>query len=297
MESVTKAYYQVVINKERANLFTVNLQRLDSVINQTKALNKSGFSENIDVTRLEVQYNNLLTDQQNFENMNELSKVLLKFQMGMPLEQPLSVSDNISSIQLDSSSATGQFDYTQRIEYSLLKTQESLMMLDLKRIRYSRLPNLAAFGKYGLNRQDVSFGNLFTNAWFSYSMVGLSLNVPILDLRSQYQAQQSKLNLKKTQNSITNLKNAIGADVQSQRLTYLNKLKAMQNQKRNMELAQEVARVTKIKYQEGVGSNLEVVNAESDLKQAQINYYQALYDALVSKIDYQKATGTLYNGQ
>jgi outer membrane protein TolC len=74
---------------------------------------------------------------------------------------------------------------------------------------------------------------------------------------------------------------------------YQNSIQSLQSQQRNMDLAKNVARVTKIKYEQGVGSNLEVINAEASLKEAQINYYNALYDALVAKTDLDKAFGKL----
>jgi outer membrane protein len=60
-----------------------------------------------------------------------------------------------------------------------------------------------------------------------------------------------------------------------------------------MELAAKVARVTRIKYEQGVGSNLEVVDAENSLRQAQTNYYSALFDAMIAKVDLDKAYGKL----
>ena len=60
-----------------------------------------------------------------------------------------------------------------------------------------------------------------------------------------------------------------------------------------MELAQNVFNVSTKKYQQGIGSNIEVINAQTSMREAEINYYNALYDVLVYKIDYQKATGTL----
>ena len=74
-----------------------------------------------------------------------------------------------------------------------------------------------------------------------------------------------------------------------------NALDNMVAQKENMELAQEIYRVTKIKYQEGVGSNLEVLEADEDVKESQTNYYNALYDALIAKVEYEKAQGKLFN--
>ena len=61
-----------------------------------------------------------------------------------------------------------------------------------------------------------------------------------------------------------------------------------------MDLAQEIVRVSKIKYKEGVGSNLEVVTAEISLKESQTNYFTTFYNALIAKVDLDKALGKLY---
>ena len=76
-------------------------------------------------------------------------------------------------------------------------------------------------------------------------------------------------------------------------VTYQNAYASLQTQKRNMQLAQHVFDVSQKKYEQGVGSNLEITNAQTALKEAQTNYYNAVYDMIVSKIDFQKATGTL----
>ena len=67
----------------------------------------------------------------------------------------------------------------------------------------------------------------------------------------------------------------------------------MDSQKRNIALAEQVYRTTKLKYEQGLGSNQEIYNAETELKVAQNNYYSSLYDAISAKIDYLKATGKL----
>ena len=74
---------------------------------------------------------------------------------------------------------------------------------------------------------------------------------------------------------------------------YKNALASLQTQKKNIDLAQNIFDVVKKKYEQGIGSGLELNTAENDLQQAQTNYYNTLYDLIVAKIDYQKATGTL----
>ena len=92
---------------------------------------------------------------------------------------------------------------------------------------------------------------------------------------------------------MTLLQNSIDLEIKQATVTLTNSLESLKSQKRNLELAQEVVRVARIKYQQGVGSNIEVINAEADFKEAQTNYYSALYDAFIAKVDLDKATGQL----
>jgi outer membrane protein TolC len=89
------------------------------------------------------------------------------------------------------------------------------------------------------------------------------------------------------------MKSGIDLEIKNSLVTYQNAIKTMQSQKENMDLSEKIARVTKIKYEQGVGSNLEVLDAENTLKESQVNYYNALYDALVAKVDLDKAYGKL----
>lgn len=296
VESVKKAYYMVLINKERLKSLDDNMARLDSVYKQTLALNKNGFVEKLDVSRLEVRRLNLTTEKQKFENLAALSLALLKFQMGMPTNQNISPIGSIEELKnmVGQNADITTIDYSQRVEYGLLETQKKLNIQNLNYINSGYMPSLAAFGTYGYTRSDVKFMNLFQKQWFSYSMIGLSLNVPIFDGFSKYyRAQQAKLEIKKLDNNIDNLRKAIDLQTTQSSITYINALKTLETQTQNITLSKEIARVTKIKYQEGVGSNIELVNAEADLKDAETNYYDSIYQVLVAMVDYQKSIGKL----
>ena len=95
---------------------------------------------------------------------------------------------------------------------------------------------------------------------------------------------QAKYTYQKSQNDIENLKYALELEKESARITLESNISSLENQLKNMKLAEEVYNTTKVKYKEGVGSNLEVMNAESALKEAQTNYFGALYDAILSLI-------------
>ena len=294
IQNVSKAYYLTLINQERKQLFTSNLQRLDSLLKQTKALFTAGFVEGIDVNRLEVTYNNLLTEKQKFDNFYDLSVYLLKYQMSMPLNESLKLTDKINSFKANTKVDSTSIQYNNRPEYGLLKTQQKLMELDLKNNKIGYLPSLAAFANLGYNNGAINLGDLNNTKWQSFSAIGLSLKMPVFDgFQKHYKSQQSKLNIEKTNFNISNLEKSIDLQVKMAEINLKNSIQNLDNQQHNMKLAEEVARVSEIKYKQGVGSNLEIVNAESALKESQINYYNALYDVLVYKVDMDFAQGIL----
>ena len=296
VESVTKAYYGVLVAQERLTLLEYNVKRLDTLFQQTQQQYENGFIEKIDVDRIEVQFNNLKVDQQRTTRLVELNRALLKFQMGYSPNEPIELTDqllpeNVENLRMDTQ---GKLDYGQRIEYSLLQTQKDLNQLDLKNNRAGYYPRLVATGSFGYNRESSRF-DFFTNRWFSNASIGLNLTIPIFDgLGKYYKNQQTKLAYQKTINSTRQLENSIDLQVQQAQISLINGLDALKTQRRNLELAERVAQVSKIKYQQGVGSNIEVINAEASFKEAQTNYYSALYDAIIAKIDVDKATGKLY---
>ena len=77
------------------------------------------------------------------------------------------------------------------------------------------------------------------------------------------------------------------------RLKMTTALLTMDVQQQNITLAENVFNSTRKKYEQGLGSNQEIYNAQTELKVAQNNYYSALYDVITAKIDFLKATGKL----
>jgi outer membrane protein TolC len=214
--------------------------------------------------------------------------------MGMNIQSKLKLKDSIASLQVEESIALDETSsYQNRIEYSLLQTQKKINELDVKRYKSLFLPSLVAFGSSLQSLQSQKFNSLFDRS-FPTTVVGFRLSVPILSGGIKtYQVRNAKLEVLKTENSLVNLKNGINLEVEQAQTVYKNGLKSLQNQKRNMELAQEVLRVSKIKYEEGVGSSIEVTSAETSLKESQNNYINALYDLLINKVNVDRALGKI----
>jgi len=292
--AVTKAYYSVLVSNEQLKLLDANLDRLRKSLSDTEVMFKNGFVEKIDVDRLTVLKNNLETERENVIRLLALNVNLLKFQMGMTVNSNLTLTDSITSLQLDQAVfASDSSAYRNRIEYSLLETQKKLNEFDLKRYKSQFLPSLSAFGSTSQSYQSNNFSELF-NTNFPSTIIGLRLSVPIISGGIKLsQVRNAKLVVLKTQNDLVNLQNGINLEVSQTQTTYVNSLKSLDNQKRNMELAQEVLRVSKIKYEQGVGSSIEVTTAETSLKESQNNYINALYDLMINRVNVDRALGKI----
>jgi len=298
-EQVSKTYYSILVNNEKARLLDLNLSRLDSTCREIRVLFKNGFAEQIDVNRLEVALNNLKSEKQKTIRLLQLARYGLKLQMGMPVGDSLVLTGKLDEVNPDSLQAFGgTVEYSRRIEYSTLQTQKALTALDLKNVQAGYYPTLVAIANFGVNSAASKFSNLSNfNEKFRYapfSFFGLNLSVPVFDgLQKKYKAEQSRINMMKISNGMKQLENVIDFEVKQANINLANAFESYAIQKRNLKLAEEVVRVSKVKYRQGVGSNLEITNAESSLKESQTNYYTALYDFIIAKIDLDKAQGQL----
>jgi len=125
-------------------------------------------------------------------------------------------------------------------------------------------------------------------------LVGITVNATLFDgLQNHYKMDQVRLQIQQAKNTREQAENGLQLEALNARTTLSNALLSVQSQKSNLIMAEDVARVTKIKYQQGVGSSLEVMNAETSLKEAQTNYLSALYDAYMAGVTYKKAMGSL----
>ncbi|MBL0342335.1 MAG: TolC family protein [Bacteroidetes bacterium] len=294
--NVSKAYYFVLVAQERFKQLESDLIRLDKLKSDTRALFDNGFVEKIDYDRIELNYNLLESARNQTKRMVDNSYLILKFQMGVDLKTPIALSETIQDLNVDPSIMTkDSIPVSSRNEYAILETQYKLAGLDLKRYRASRMPSLGLFGSLSANASRNEF-NIFDPdyKWYPTAVVGVSLSVPIFrGFVISSQAKQARLTQYKVENAFLLLEQSINLEYRNTLTSLQNNIDKLETQKKNRELAREISRVSKIKYDQGVGSNLEVIDAESSLREAETNYFTALLEAIISKIDLDKAAGLI----
>ena len=296
IESVKKAYYVVLNTKERLILVNSNLDRIKSLLNDTEILYKNGFVEKLDVDRIKVSYNNLSAEKIKAERLYDLSLSVLKFQIGFPVNDKLSIKGSIEDVILSVNDYDIQsFDYSDRIEHSILNTNKLLKSYDLKNNRSQFLPQIYANLKYGYNTSSSEYDLFFnSNRWKNYGTVGLQIIVPIFDgFNKRSKVNRSKIVVQQVENQIKFLERSIDLQINQNFIELKNAIESLEVSKENLILANEVYNVSEKKYKEGVGSNLEVLDSNNALKIAQTNYYNAYYQAIISKINLDKTLGIL----
>jgi outer membrane protein len=292
--TITKAYYSVLLLRERKKVIDANIARLKKLSSDTKAMYDNGFVEKIDADRTQVAYNNIVSESENFNRLVEITDKMLKFQMGLPQSANLIIADSLDTQAIKNLSAsTDKADPAKRIEYSILKTQEQLQQYNLKRYKGQYIPSLVAYGSLNAVAQRSEF-NVFNPdyRWYPTGIIGATLSINLFDgMQRENKIRQEKLALRKIDNELYNFENAISFEVSSGQSKLNDALSSLKIQDKNLELATSVSSITKLKYDQGVGSNLEVLDAETSLKEAQVNYFNALYDAVIAKIDLEKSLG------
>ena len=292
--NVQKIYYQLVVGKQQMTSVDANIGRFEKLLKDTKEIYKQGFAERLDVDKVSVQLNNLQTEKIKIQSQLDAGNAGLKFLMNMPQKDLLLLTDSITEDKIKENILADNYKYEDRKEYQFLTIAKQLNEFNVRRYKLSYLPVLSAFGNYSKNAQRQRFDFFKGGQWFTTSLIGLKLSVPIFDgFAKSSRVQKAKIEVQRTNNNIEQLKSSIDNDVAQARLKITASVVTMDNQKRNIELAEKVYNTTKIKYEQGLGNNQEIYNAQTELKIAQNNYYSSLYDAIIAKIDYQKATGKL----
>lgn len=293
--TVAKAYYNCLIADKRMELLDENIKLLESMETMTRKLYKEGFAEKIDADRFQVQVNNLQTEKDKITNLYELSYMMLKFQMGMPLEQPLKLAGDLSRAEISKDIDVDQIvDYNNRVEMALLQTGKRLNQYDLERYQKGYLPTVVAALSGSYSSQVKDFKELFTLPYFPTGAFVLNASMPIWDGGTRRaKINQAKLNLLKTENDILSFKQGVDLESTNARIQLKNSLMSLGVQEKNIELSRSVYNIAQKKYREGLGSNIEILQAETAYKEAQVNYFNSLYTAAIAKIDYQKALGLI----
>ncbi len=296
-ESVYKSYYAVLIAEKQLGFIQESIKRLNKLSADMNAMYKNGFAEKLDIDKTTVSVNNTRSIESQLVNGIAMGYAALKMNLGLSQSDTLVLKDSLSSQMIKDGLLDETFSYEDRNEIKFLNKSKELQGYDLRRYKLSYFPTVAAFYNFQRTGQkNPSFESFTGKPWFWYntSLIGLSVNVPIFDGgQKKYKIQQSQITLQKLENTMDNAKKGIDLERTIAKTTLANALQTLDMQQENMQLAEKVYNTEKKKYEAGLGSSFSILQSDTDLQQAQSNYFKALYDAIIAKVSYLKASGKL----
>lgn len=291
---VSKAFFDVLLSQKQLDILNEDILRLQRSLKDAKSQYNAGVVDKTDYKQATIALNNSLASRKQTEEAIKSKEAYLKQIMGLGAGSQLSLSYDSARFETEAIADTNQkLDYNNRIEYQLLQTQKSLQNVNVNYYKWGFLPSLSANGVYNLNYFSDRFSSLY-NRSYPNAYLGLSLNLPIFQGTKRLQnLSKARLQADRTDLDITNARNTISTEYVQALASYKSNYTNLQFLKENVSLAKDVYHVVSLQYREGIKLYLDVIVAQSDLRTAELNYYNALFQVLSSKIDLQKALGTL----
>lgn len=292
----TFLYYNVQVLEYAMTQFESSISLLDRTLGILQANMDNGLMRKVDADRVRVSRTNLETQRGSMEQALELQKKLLKLQMGFPMAQEIEVAelDTEAIEQMLSATAVQEFDIDRLPAFRMLKQQQDMLELQRKSAVYANLPVITFVGNYSMNYMGDDFkGETFHH--FPVSMLSLNLKMPIFTgLSNSAKLRKAKLELLKSDHDEQAMTESLSMNWATASGQLEQQLKTVRAQKENKQLAQDVFDVTEVNFTEGIASLSDLLNAQSQLIQSQMNYVNALNSSVQAYIDLKKANGTVF---
>jgi outer membrane protein TolC len=291
---VSKAFYDIILTVQQLKVIEEDIVRTNQSLKDAYYQYQAGIVDKTDYKRATIALNNAKAQQKSGEESLKAKNAALKALMGYPDTRLLDLDYDTTQMEREIYFDTTQIvDYNNRIEIQQLETQKKLQEYNLQYYKWSFLPDVSAFGNYNLNYLNNQFSKLYGQS-YPNSYAGISLSIPIFQGGKRLQQiKQAQYQIVQAGNDIRSYENTINTQYENALASYKSNLYNYLSLKENLSLASEVYDVIQLQYRSGVKAYLDVITAESDLRTAQINYYNALYQLLSSKIDVQQALGTI----
>jgi outer membrane protein len=286
IQSVTQAYYAVLIVHEAQSVMDSILENLKKNAFEIEKMLEEGFVEDSDLDQMHIAINEIENAKKQLLMQGELGERALKLQMGMPADENIELGDDLDDIieQIDVALLLEQnFVLDSNINYKLMNTQETLMNLNVKNMKADFLPSVSAFFSHMERAKVPDFDFEPPN------MLGVSVNIPVFG--SGYRISklsQAKIELQKVKNSKEFIKDGLSLEYKEAcdalELAYNKYL----NAKKSRNLAKSIYNKTQIKYREGISSSFDLSQSESQYFQKQSEYFNAIMELLNAKTKLEK---------
>ena len=286
---VADAYMRLLVIDQALLILDSTYIVVNRLVYEAQKSFESGLIEDIDVDQAELNRSNLEAIVTDTRNSRNVAYAGFKFLIGLKDDQQCVLTDNLNFFlaQVDRDALISQpFDYRNNIDFTLLKKQDYLVLMQYKLSKTAYHPTLAGFFSYAQTAQRNEW-NFFksSQSWFNPINWGLSLSIPIWSSGSRkYSVDQARLNVAKTKVTDEKVRVALQLQVETAKKDFSNSYSVYLNKKKGFDTALKIYEKTTIKYQQGLSSSTDLNQRYSQFLQANSDYMQSIYTVLSAKI-------------
>ena len=292
--NVSIAYSQIFVYNQQLKHLEYNKTTYEKQMEIYRLQVSKGVTLQKDLDKVTVDYNNTISQILVARSNLQLAQNELKFEMGYPIDDLLAVDSSTEmGIPVLYSDSDKIFSPGTRTDYKLSELNIRVLEIEQGKIKAEALPALSGYARYGA----VGFGNDLKGAYdqlLPYSAVGLKLNIPIFDFyKRNARYKEAQLNRVNAEENLKLTEGRYKVEYENARSKLLQAKTNMENNQRNVALAESVLKVTDLQFQKGTTNLTDWLNTQNALKEAQNSYLNALFSYYRARIDVEKATGTL----
>ncbi len=294
VSDVSKAFFDVLLSEKQLDILNEDVTRLQRSLKDAYSKYQAGTTDKTDYKQAMIDLNNSLATRKQTQEAIYSKLAYLKQVMGLGAGSNPILSYDSTRYETEAYIDTNQtLNVNNRIEYQMLQSQKQLQEVNVSYYRWGFLPSLSAIGAYNYYYFSDKPSTLYRNPYQS-GYYGLTLSIPIFQGTKRLQnLAKARLQSTRSDLDIENSANTINTEYVQALSSYKSNYTNWVLLKQNVDLAKDVYKVVSLQYREGIKVYLDVIIAQSDLRTAELNYYNALFQLLSSKIDLEKALGIL----
>jgi len=296
---VAKLYALEQTTEEQRKLIDKNISLIERLRDITKITIDNGIGKQVDLDRVNVNLENLYTQQSNTQAAQEQQLNMIKYMLDLPLDQTIQLTDT-AEMQLMKNVPVLQTDFSNHVTIRLLESQKDISLLNKKVITNGYLPTLSLSGQAAYQGLQEKFGTYFKsssdNKWYPFANFTVTLAVPVFDgFEKRSKSRQANLEIQKAQETLDNTKESFSMNYKNAMNNYVNNKSTVRRQKQNLELAEKVYKETTLKYKEGMAAMSSLLQDEMSLSSAQGGYLTALYNFKEAELKIMSLNGEIKN--
>lgn len=291
--NVTQSYYTVLAVVENISVLQKSLDATKKIHQETKALYEAGLVDEQSFDQLTLNVNMLKTSVGIAEGQLRFAKKLLKLQMGMDVNNSITLTEDIDALLAALNTTKEQkFDLSNHVDYNMIETDVKLKELSLKKERYAFFPSVGAFLSHTQQNMSNTFDVFSGGKWFPSTILGATVKLPIFASGARLsKVGQARLELEKSLETAKEVEQGLIYQAQLAESNFETAQETFQNQKDNVDLANKIYDKTVVRYKEGLGSSLELTQAQTQMLAAQGDYIKSVLDLLNAKANMDKSYG------